>query len=108
MHYDESSENKVLQSAEETRVEEHNAQETRIALVGVIVQNEESVDQLNAILHEYRSSIIGRMGVPCATKGFSIITVVIDAPVDVISALAGKVGMLKGVLSKTVHLKLES
>lgn len=80
----------------------------RIALVGIIVQNVESVKQLNAILHEHRMYIIGRMGVPCPTKNLSIISVAVNAPTDVISALAGKIGMLEGVSSKTVYPKLDS
>lgn len=81
---------------------------TRVALVGVIVQNAESVEQLNAILHEHRLFIIGRMGVPRPARNLSIISVAVDAPTDVISALAGKIGMLEGVSSKTVYPKLDS
>ena len=70
--------------------------ETRVALMGIIVENKESVAGLNALLHEYGDYIIGRMGVPYREKHMNIISVVIDAPQEKISALSGKVGMLSG------------
>lgn len=80
-------------------------EETRVALIGIIVQNPDSVEQLNNLLHEFRAHIIGRMGIPHREKGLSVMSIVLDAPTDVISALAGKVGMLDGVSSKTVFPK---
>ena len=77
--------------------------EERIALVGIIVENPDAVEQLNAILHEYSGSIIGRMGIPYRQKGISIISIAVDAPQDTISALSGKVGKLPGVSSKTAY-----
>lgn len=77
--------------------------ETRVALIGIIVESPEAVDKLNDILHSYRSYIIGRMGVPYAKKSISVISVVIDATNDIISALSGKLGMLDGVSTKTVY-----
>ena len=64
--------------------------ETRVALIGIIVENPDSVEQMNAILHEYSSYIIGRMGVPYREKKISIISVVMDAPMNKISSLSGK------------------
>ena len=77
--------------------------EERIALVGIIVENPDSVERLNAILHEYSGHIIGRMGIPYRQKGISIISIAVDAPQDVISALSGRVGKLPGVSSKTAY-----
>lgn len=77
--------------------------ETRVALIGIIVENPESVDRLNDILHSYRSYIIGRMGIPYSKKNISVISVVIDASNNVISALSGKLGMLEGVSIKTIY-----
>lgn len=79
--------------------------ETRVALIGIIVENPDSVEQLNALLHEYSSFIIGRMGVPYREKGISIISVVVDAPMNKISSLSGKLGMLDGVNTKTIYSK---
>ena len=79
--------------------------ENRIALIGIIVENEESVERLNAILHEDAKYIVGRMGIPYRQRGVAIISVVIDAPQDVISALTGKLGNLDGVSVKTVYSK---
>ena len=64
--------------------------ETRIALVGIIVENKESAQRINEILHEYGEHIIGRMGIPYPKRNISVISVVMDAPNDVISALSGK------------------
>ena len=77
--------------------------ETRIAGGGIVVEEEESAEALNEILHEYREYIIGRMGIPYRQKGLNIISIAVDAPQDVISALSGKVGRLPGVSSKTAY-----
>lgn len=79
--------------------------ETRVALIGIIVEKESSVAQLNELLHQYGHYIIGRMGLPYRAKGVSIISVVLDAPQDVISALAGRIGRLPGVSAKTAYSK---
>lgn len=76
---------------------------TRVAVVGIIVENEDSVEKLNAILHEYGHHIIGRMGVPYRQRGINVISVAVDAPADVISAMTGKIGNLPGVSSKTAY-----
>ena len=76
---------------------------TRIALIGIIVENMESVEPLNALLHEYGSCIIGRMGVPYRPKQVNVISVAVDAPQDVISTLSGKIGRLDGVSARTVY-----
>ena len=77
--------------------------ETRIAVIGIVVESEDSVEPLNEILHEYREYIIGRMGIPSRQKGLNIISIAVDAPQDAISALSGKVGKLPGVSSKTAY-----
>lgn len=77
--------------------------ETRIALIGIIVENTGSTPQLNDLLHEYGSYIVGRMGIPYREKGVNIISVAIDAPQDVINALSGKIGRLEGISAKTVY-----
>ena len=80
--------------------------ENRIALIGIIVEDLTSVDQINHLLSEYGCYIIGRMGVPYREKGLSIISVTLDAPNDAISALSGKLGNLKGVSTKTIYRKI--
>lgn len=82
--------------------------ETRIGLIGVIVENREAVEQLNHILHEYGNYIIGRMGIPYRERKVNIISVAVDAPQDVINALSGKIGRLKGVSVKTVYSNVKS
>lgn len=80
--------------------------ETRIALIGIIVEDMESVEKLNTILHEYSQYIIGRMGVPHLKRGISVISIVLDASNDVISALSGKLGMLPQINVKTIYSKV--
>lgn len=75
----------------------------RIAIIALVVTDREAADAINALLHEYGEHIMGRMGLPCRERGVSLISVAMDAPQDVISALAGKLGRLKGVSSKTVY-----
>jgi putative iron-only hydrogenase system regulator len=77
--------------------------ETRVAIIGIIVEERDSVEKLNEILHDYAKYIIGRMGLPYQKKNISIISVVIDAEQDVINTLSGKIGNLKGISSKVVY-----
>ncbi len=78
-------------------------QTTRTALIGIIVEDQESVEALNGLLHDYRQYIIGRMGVPHPNKSMSIISVAVEAQQDIISALSGKLGALHGVSTKTIY-----
>ncbi len=77
--------------------------ETRVALVGIIVEDVNAAEHINALLHEYGPYIIGRMGIPYRQRGINIISVAMDAPQDVISALSGKIGKLTGVSVKTAY-----
>lgn len=77
--------------------------ETRVAVIAIIVEDSSVTGALNGLLHEASQYIIGRMGIPYREKGISIISVAIDAPQDVISALSGKIGRLKGVSAKTAY-----
>lgn len=79
--------------------------ETRIALIGIIVESNEAVEQTNELLHEYGEYIVGRMGLPYRTKGINIISVVLDAPESVVSALSGRLGRLKGISVKSMLAK---
>ena len=81
-------------------------EETRVAQLGILVEDPDSVEALNALLHQYKDHIIGRMGLPYRAKQVNIISIVLDAPQDAISTLAGKVGMLPGVTAKAVYSKL--
>ena len=82
--------------------------DTRIAVIGIIVENTDAAAQINELLHQYNSYILGRMGIPHRERGLSIISIVLDAPSNVISALSGKLGMLPNVNAKTVYSKLPS
>lgn len=75
--------------------------QTRVAVMGIIVENTDSVEQLNSLLHEYGHYIIGRMGIPYRERRINIVSIAIDAPQDVISALSGKIGNLDGISVKT-------
>ena len=77
--------------------------ENRVAVLAIIVRNPDAVTQLNALLHQYGEHIIGRMGLPHRERGLSLISVALDAPGDVISALSGKIGRLPGVTAKAVY-----
>ena len=77
--------------------------ETRVAVMSIIVENGDSVEVLNSLLHNYGEYIIGRMGIPYRKRGISIISIALDAPQNTISALAGRIGALKGVSVKTAY-----
>lgn len=86
-------------------MERQAEQENRVTLVGIMVENTDSAARINALLHEYGSYIIGRMGIPYHEKQLNIISVVMDAPQTVVSALSGKLGMLPGVSTKCLYGK---
>ena len=77
--------------------------ETRVAVMAIIVEKGEAVEGLNALLHEYRDFIIGRMGLPHRERNINIVSVSLDAPADTISALAGKLGNIDGLSVKTAY-----
>ena len=77
--------------------------ETRVAVMAIIVREGTSVEALNGLLHQYGRYIIGRKGVPYRQRGVNVISVALDAPQDVISALSGKIGRLEGITAKTVY-----
>lgn len=85
---------------------ERTGMETRVALIGIIVEQPEAVERMNHVLHEYSHVIIGRMGIPHRERGISVVSIVVDAPQDVISALSGKLGMIRGINSKAVYSKI--
>lgn len=75
--------------------------ETRVAVMSIIVEKYDSTETLNSILHDYGEFIIGRMGIPYRQRGINIISIALDAPQNVISALSGKIGKLEGISVKT-------
>lgn len=77
--------------------------EYRVAVVGIIVEDEAATESLNSILHEYRDYIIGRMGIPYSKRKINVISVVVDAPQDEINALSGKLGRVEGIKTKTAY-----
>ena len=79
--------------------------ETRVALIGIIVGNRQESAKLNEILHEYGQYVVGRMGIPYHKKNISLISVAVDAPAEVISALTGKLGNIQGLTVKTAYSK---
>ncbi len=82
--------------------------ETRVAVIGIIIENSDSIERLNQLLHEFSQYIIGRMGIPYRERKINIISVAIDAPIDKINALTGKIGHLTGVHAKAVYSNLQT
>ncbi len=82
--------------------------EKRIAVMSIIVENSDSAEKINTVLHQASEFIIGRMGIPYREKGVSVISVVIDAPQDIISALSGKIGNINGATVKTAYSNVKS
>ncbi len=82
-----------------------NEQDTRVAVISIIVENPDSAAQINEILHTAADVVIGRMGLPYRQKNINIISVVIDAPQDTISNISGRLGRLSGVTVKTAYSK---
>ena len=79
----------------------------RVALIGIMIEDNKVAEEINAILHEYSEYVIGRMGLPNVNGKMNVISLVLDAPIDVINALSGKLGRVEGVTSKSICSKLE-
>lgn len=79
--------------------------ETRVAILAIVVEEQEKAQELNQILHEYRQYIVGRMGIPYEKKNISLISVAMDAPQNVISTISGKIGNIPGISAKAVYSK---
>ena len=77
----------------------------RVAIVGIVIENKDSITMVNDILHEFSEVIIGRMGLPYRKRNINIISVAVDAPQDTINSLSGKIGKLDGVSSTVVYSK---
>ena len=85
---------------------EKKASETRIAVVSVIVSDRQNSDKINALLSEYGEYILGRMGIPYREKNISVLSVVLDAPMEITNALTGKLGKVQGAAVKALFGKL--
>ncbi|HIV68743.1 MAG TPA: iron-only hydrogenase system regulator [Candidatus Butyricicoccus stercorigallinarum] len=81
-------------------------EQTKVAILAIVVESPAHTEQLNQILHQYRPYIIGRMGIPYEKRSISLISVAVDAPTSIISAMSGKIGMLDGITAKAVYSKL--
>lgn len=79
---------------------------SRVAVIGIIVENMNSVELLNAVIHEYRDIVLGRMGVPHRKRSICIVSLAVDGPAQAINALSGKIGRLSGVTVKTAYASL--
>lgn len=77
----------------------------RIGIVGIVIENLECVEKVNAILHEFSHLIVGRIGLPYRERGVSVISVIVDGTNDEISALTGKVGRISGASVKSMVTK---
>lgn len=80
-------------------------EQTRLAVVGIIIEDKECAAQVNALLHAFSDYIVGRMGLPYEKKHVNVISIVVDAPQDQISALSGQLGRLKGVSAQVIFAK---
>ncbi len=79
--------------------------ENKISVVAIIVNDYNSVDTVNEVLHTFRGYVLGRLGLPVKERNLSVISVVIDAPQEIVNNISGKLGMIKGVSSKVLTTK---
>ena len=80
-------------------------EETKIAILAIIVRDFDAVEKVHALLHEYRNYVVGRMGIPYRERNISVLSVVLDAPQEALSGLSGKLGMTAGVTAKVLTAK---
>ncbi len=80
--------------------------ETRVALLSIIVENEDAVGEVNDLLHRFGKFIIGRLGIPYRQKNVNIICIAMDAPGDEINALAGALSRIRGITAKATFSRV--
>ena len=79
--------------------------ETKLAIVAITIRNKDSVVRVNSILHEFGEYALGRMGVPLKDRNESVISLIVEAPQEILNSLSGKLGMIDGVKSKVITAK---
>ncbi len=77
----------------------------RIGVVGIVIEDLTNISEVNEILHQYSSIIVGRMGIPYKERGVNVISIIVDGTNDEIGALTGKLGKLKGLSVKSALSK---
>ena len=80
-------------------------EENRIGVAAIIIDNPDSVQEVNEALHKFSRLIIGRLSIPYRERGVAVISVVLDGTTDDISALTGKLGKISGVTVKAAVSK---
>ena len=101
--HEEADPGRICPEGERKNAMEKGTENTRVTLIGIIVEDPEAAIRINGLLHEYGEYIIGRMGIPYHEKQMNIISVVMDAPQEKVSALSGKLGMIPGVSTKCLY-----
>ena len=81
--------------------------EKRIGAAIILIEEKDSVDELNTILSQHAHIILGRQGMPLRDRGISVINLILEGSTDSISSLTGRIGRLKGVQVKSVLTKYE-
>ena len=77
----------------------------KVAVIAILVENYDSVERVNSLLHDFRDYIVGRLGIPYKARNVSVISVVLDAKAEIINSLSGKLGMIDGVSAKVLQTK---
>ncbi len=78
---------------------------SRIAVISILLEDQKIAQQVNDVLYAFGSVIIGRMGLPYPKRSLNIISIVVDAPNDVINTISGRIGKIKGATTKTLYSK---
>ena len=79
--------------------------ENRLSILSIIVEDRSKASIVNELLGEFGDSIVGRMGLPKTSKNVSVIVIVLEAPMESINKLTGKIGQIEGVSAKTLTTK---
>lgn len=97
-----------MQTDENKHEKENTAAEkvSRISVVSILVTDRNAADKVNGALSLYGGYIIGRMGIPYKEKNVSVLSVALDAPVEITNALTGKLGKIEGVSVKALFGKI--
>ena len=80
----------------------------RIAVIGIVIEkNRSASSKVNEVLSAYGDYVVGRMGIPDKEKDVYVISVIVKATTEIISAITGKLGRIENVTVKSAVTNVE-
>lgn len=79
--------------------------EKRLGIIAIVVYDRSFVPEVNRLISSFADIIIARQGVPVPQRSISFISLVVEAEMNTINTLTGKLGRVEGVEVKSIVTK---